>query len=261
MAAGGTNCYHDFHSCDTAKNDYDGRIICNGGIAGSSNTGTMSITAGSVNIQSLTHTGFDIQPTSPTLIANLFTLQTRTLNIGGETVNINGPNNNLCVYGFYKHEFKAGGGLCEHDFHSCASPNTNDYDGTITCASGIAGQNGKGQMYYIAQYHQFDGGISYAKGNLKDTGFFTQNGSTTMNTVLGNGNAMTPVYQSFPVAFSSVPNLQLTTFTTNVSAAMGCISSFHSVDVNGFYICFYNARSTNAAAGAYGVHWSATGGY
>jgi hypothetical protein len=221
----------------------------------------MTLRSSTATLQGLSFTGVDIQPTSAALTANLFTSQTATLNIGGETVNIKGPNNNLCVYGTYKHEFGTGSGLAWHDFHSLTAANTNNYDGAITCAGGTVGTDGRGQMYYNAAYHQFTGGISYGKGNLTNTGYYQQNGSTTMTTVLGAGNAMTPVYQSFPVTFASVPNLQLTTFTTNVPAAMGCISSFHSVTASGFYICFYNARSTNAAANAYGVHWTATGGY
>jgi hypothetical protein len=221
----------------------------------------MTLRSGTATLQGLSFTGVDVQPTAAALTANLFTSQTSTLNIGGQTVNIKGPNNNLCVYGNYKHEFGTGSGLAWHDFHSLTAANTNNYDGAITCAGGTVGSDGRGQMYYNAAYHQFTGGISYGKGNLTNTGYYQQNGSTTMTTVLGNGNAMTPVYQSFPVTFASVPNLQLTTFTTNVPSAMGCVSSFHSVTTSGFYICFYNARTTNAPANSYGVHWTATGGY
>ena len=183
------------------------------------------------------------------------------MELNSSRTNMYSPLVNMCLNGLQFHEFRTQSGLCEHDFHSCNTANTNDYDGSITCASGTAGVNGVGQMYYNAQYHQFTGGISYGKGNLTNTGFYQQNGSTTMTTVLGNGNAMTPVYQSFPVTFASVPNLQLTTWTTNTAASMGCVGSFHSVTTSGFYICFYNCRTVNAPANSYGVHWTATGGY
>ena len=50
MVAGGNNCYHDFHSCDTGINDHDGRIICTGGTSGSNDTATMTISSGIISI-------------------------------------------------------------------------------------------------------------------------------------------------------------------------------------------------------------------
>ena len=103
-------------------------------------------------------------------------------------------------------------------------------------------------------------GICFNKGNITTVGYMFCNGTWT-GSLLGAGNALTPVNQSFGMTFSTVPKLQLTLWTTNTAAAMGVIVSFHSVTTTDFYICAYNARSVNAPLNAWGVHWTATGGY
>ena len=189
------------------------------------------------------------------------TIEAGTVNLtatGGYT-NINGINNASC-------QFIGGGSAMYLDFHSYNGTPT-AFDGRIRC-DGADGTTQGGTMQYLAKKHDFDGlvnfwnGMRFQKGNLTSA-FYIQTGTVTMTTVLGAGNAMTPVYQAFPTQWggATAPKVQLTLWTNNVAAAMGIIVSLHSVSTSGFNICMYNARSTNAAANAYGVHWTATGSW
>ncbi len=232
----------------------------------------ISATAGVVGIEGLKISGNNIQTISGgiNIVASSGDVavisSAGVLNLGGVTTNVNGVGTNLCVNGDYKHEFAAAGGNCVHDFHSCATVNTNDYDGRIICSNGISGGTGTGSMSYSGASHKFSlGGICFDKGNLTNGSFIQTFTSLTNGLVIAANSIMAPNiimdFASFGgVAFGSTPNVSLTCRANNPTAAR-IILTLYSKNASRVVVQAYNANSVNVPAGSWGIEVVAIGSY
>lgn len=261
----------DFHSNTLNNLNYDSRILCQGGSATGAGTGTMDIQSGvitlsgatSVVLESFTFISSSLQSTAIASTVDFFNNgNTTTLNIGNSAtaVNIGGTKTNIAVNGFYNHEFNAGSGLCWHDFHSCSTTNTNNYDGKILCTGGTAGTVGKGAMQYSGASHNFSGGgISFDKGNLTGS-FFIQTGKVSgIAQVAANSPSGAAIVVNFTTAFGTAPIVNVTAWSYLGTNASGLITTVYLTATNQFQFNVYNARSVNS--GLWGYHWTAIGGY
>lgn len=236
---------HNFASCATKYNVNDAQIISTGGTSGSTNTGTLEIKAGTIN---LTSKG-NVNITSST----------------GSTYVI-GPNNcNL--------EISNGGGNSYLDFHSCATSG-NDRDARIICSGGTVGMTDSGNMGYRAGMHtfgsdlssggavKFSGGYLFSKGNMNQVGMYQQYGIYN-NPSFGLGPNLswtTPVI-TFTTAFSNAtPQIFPTLTSTGAmpSSIQALIVSVSNVSNSGFTLTFFNA-GTGTTSGACNVNWFAIG--
>jgi hypothetical protein len=106
-------------------------------------------------------------------------------------------------------------------------------------------------------------GLCFGKGNLTSNQFI-QTGSALLNHNVYPQAIMTGFTQiTFPVAFSSVPTVNITRYAVNGGLTGAyLIMGVYNISTTGFYIDLYNSSPvTIVLANAYGYSYSAIGGY
>ena len=280
-------CNIDFHSSGLFNVGYDSRIYAYGGTATSGNgamafTGTQFAFLGDVLTSAIkartpggTLTiGDNLISGSMTIgsaltTGNLNIINGGNLNISSATTNITGNINignvNIAYSGGATpsyFEIVAYSALALIDIHSSGTTNV-DYDARILCngAATTGTTSGTGNLSYLANSHNFSGGVkfnngfSFNQGNLTSNSFI-QTGTANPNLAIGAGNAITFTV-GFTSAFSSNPSVFISLYTNN-SASMGIVLGAAAI-TTGFTLSAYNSRNVTAPAGTWGYQFIAVG--
>lgn len=174
LSTGATTPYIDFHTIGTPINDYDARIIVAGGTRGINNNGTLTMTAGFLNISANSNSA---NPTPPLLqlnsTANALTLTATTITLQ----TYGSPNAYLQMIGNGVTLASSGNNTFNAAYHSISSTaNTTIASGQYTTIYGANNTN------YLQL--QSSGGVVISSASNQDIAIIGQ-GSTT---VYGHNN-------------------------------------------------------------------------
>ena len=262
------SCQLGFHSNTLGNTENDARILVQSGAASGAATADMTIQAGTIQllgttyckVGSFTFSTNSLQSTNVSSTVDFFDNgNTVTLNIGnsGTAVNIGGTTTKCSINSNYSHELASGGNNCFHDFHSYATA-VNDYDARILCSLATSGV-GTGQLEFISANNRFNGGISFAKGNLSAASLIQTGSASGIAQVAANSPGGAAISVSFTTAFGTAPIVNVTAWSYIGSSACGLITTVYLTTTSQFQFQVYNARSVNS--GVWGYHWTAIGGY
>ena len=189
--------------------------------------------------------------------------------------------------------FRNVGGDSYIDFHSTSLTGQQDYTARISASGGTISNGGilnigakfinttatGGNLNYTGDNVSFTGivsnnfisvinqftGLCFDKGSLTANSIVQTFSSGTNGLVIAGNSLMVPnfviIYSSNGgVAFSTIPKITLSLVTAN-TACSGVILSIFAVSTTRLTVQAYNANGTVAPAGAWGVSFTAIGGY
>ena len=173
----------DFHSFDTSTTtDYDGRIVCTGGVLNTSGSGSLTYTAtthtfnGTVKIGTLTVATTDLIPSLSgyaTLASPQFTGNATVSGLGILTKDVT----TTPAYYSIGRYIELGVSLANYaglEFHSNdANTVAVNFDTRIYSSGGTAGSYGQGALYYAAKTHNFDNTIKIGTKTVATTDIVT----------------------------------------------------------------------------------------
>lgn len=260
----------DFHTSLTTSNDFDSRIICNGGGTTDGN-GAMSLVAGTINITPVGNISMGSATTQCTYIRN-----TDSLIIGTNPTSYNPADGTMSSNGLRMTCYSS---VALIDFHSNTVGGIN-FDSRIISVGGTTAQDqgslgiesgnitftaSAGNMNYTSNSHTFNGslransGISFGKGNLQSA-CLIQTGSNNPNLTVSANTAIVIGVFNFQDAFSVTPQMNISVYT-NQASSMGLICTVTAVSTTQFTVNVYNSRSVAGIAGQWGFQWMAIGAY